>query len=389
MKTLFVADIHLHPARPETARLFVEFLAGPAAGAQSLYILGDLFDAWAGDDDIADPFNAALCTALHALAQAGTQVFFLPGNRDFLVGAAFAKAAGITLIADETVADIGGVPTLLLHGDTLCTDDHAYQDFRSMVRSRQWQHDFLAQPLSERKRIADALRSRSEAEKRGKPMALMDVSAAAVEQAFAAHNVARIIHGHTHRQARHEHAGRERWVLPEWEHGGGALACDATGCRFVPFPTEFESYFSNHIEGTTFTVEEASDIVFRGRVIEAMKAPFARAAMTMFVLAEVHPFKDCNGRIARLMMNACLSAASKTRIVVPTLFLREVYLLALKALSQNAEAEPLVRALHFIYRWSAAFDFADFDAVRREMRFCHAFEESTRDWRLCFPRPNP
>lgn len=235
----------------------------------------------------------------------------------------------------------------------------------------------------------------------------------------------------------------------------------------------FESYYSNYIEGTTFTVEEASDIVFRGHVaegrpadahdvlgtfqmavhpqlrrqmpgsadeliaqarqlhgdvmagrpetlpghfkeqvnragsttfvvpeavegtlregwarIEAMKAPFARAAMTMFVLAEVHPFKDGNGRIARLMMNACLSAAGKTRIVVPTLF-REDYLLALKALSQHAEAEPLVRALHFIYRWSAAFDFADFDAVWREMRFCHAFEESTRDWRLGFPRPNP
>lgn len=232
----------------------------------------------------------------------------------------------------------------------------------------------------------------------------------------------------------------------------------------------FESYFSNYIEGTTFTVEEASDIVFHGRVIEArpadahdvlgtfriaahplsrrqtaanadefiaqarslhadvlaarpealpgrfkeqanragtttfvapdsvegtlrqgwqriaaLSAPFARAAMTMFVLAEVHPFKDGNGRIARLMMNACLSAAGRTRIIVPTLF-REDYLLALKALSHNAEPEPLVRALHFACRWSAAFDFADFDATWRELQHCHAFEESTRDFRLGFPR---
>ena len=232
----------------------------------------------------------------------------------------------------------------------------------------------------------------------------------------------------------------------------------------------FESYFSNYIEGTTFTVEEASDIVFHGRVIEArpadahdvigtfriaadprsrrqtpanadefiaqaralhadvlaarpealpghfkeqanragtttfvapdlvegtlrqgwqriaaLSAPFARAAMTMFVLAEAHPFKDGNGRIARLMMNACLSAADRTRIIVPMLF-REDYLLALKALSHNAEPEPLVRALHFAWRWSAALDFTDFNTAWRELQHCHAFEESTRDYRLGFPR---
>jgi len=233
---LLISDLHLHPSRPETAQRFDKFLAGPARQAKTLYILGDLFDAWIGDDDIADPFNANICGALRACA-AGTRIFFLPGNRDFLVGSAFAAASGITPIDDETVVTLGGVPTLLLHGDTLCTDDREYQDFRRMVRAEPWQREFLAKPLTERKRIADELRGRSEAEKREKPMALMDVSAAAVAQAFATHMVNRIIHGHTHRQARHAYEAGERWVLPEWDgSNGGALACDANGCRWLTVP---------------------------------------------------------------------------------------------------------------------------------------------------------
>jgi UDP-2,3-diacylglucosamine hydrolase len=235
LQTLLISDIHLHPSRPDTARRFHEFLAGPAVKAQALYILGDLFDAWIGDDDLADPFNAGICAALKNLAANGTRTFFLPGNRDFLVGAAFAAATGIAPIADATVADIGGTPTLLLHGDTLCSDDREYQDFRSTVRSAQWQRDFLAKPLAERRTIAEELRTRSEAEKRSKPMALMDVSNAAVQSAFETHKVARIVHGHTHRQAHHTYPGRERWVLPEWDHAGGALACDETGCRWLEF----------------------------------------------------------------------------------------------------------------------------------------------------------
>jgi UDP-2,3-diacylglucosamine hydrolase len=234
--TLFISDIHLHPSRPQAARRFGEFLAGPARSAQALYILGDLFDAWAGDDDLPDPFNAGLCAALKALADGGTRIFFLPGNRDFLAGPAFAAACGATIIADETVVEVGGMPTLLLHGDTLCTDDRAYQDFRALVRSPSWQRDFLARPLAERKTEIAVLRARSEAGKRVKPMELMDVCDAAVAQAFAAHGVARIIHGHTHRQACHRQAGLERWVLPEWDGNGGALACDATGCRWLNSP---------------------------------------------------------------------------------------------------------------------------------------------------------
>lgn len=233
MPTLFVSDVHLHPSRPETARRFREFLAGPARGAEALYILGDLFDAWAGDDDLPDPFNAGVCAALKALADAGTRVFFLPGNRDFLVRDAFAAAAGATLVADGTIVEAGGLPTLLLHGDTLCTDDRAYQEFRATVRSDAWQRAFLAKALAERKAEIASLRARSEAGKRVKPMELMDVSAAAVDEAYATYDVMRIIHGHTHRQACHQNGGRERWVLPDWDGPGGALACDASGCRWL------------------------------------------------------------------------------------------------------------------------------------------------------------
>jgi UDP-2,3-diacylglucosamine hydrolase len=230
--TLFVSDIHLHPSRPQTARRFGEFLA-KARDAQSLYILGDLFDAWAGDDDLTDPFNAGVCAALKALADAGTRVYFLPGNRDFLVRAGFAAATGATIIPDESIVDIGGTPTLLLHGDTLCTEDRAYLEFRDQVRSQAWQRDFLARPLADRKAEIGDLRARSEAGKREKPAELMDVNQATVAQAFARHGVTRIIHGHTHRQAFHREAGRERWVLPDWDDKGAALACDASGCRWL------------------------------------------------------------------------------------------------------------------------------------------------------------
>lgn len=240
MPALFVSDLHLHPSRPETARLFRDFLSGPARSAQALFILGDLFDAWAGDDELGnsgDPFYAGLCAALRALADDGVPISFLPGNRDFLAGAGFAAATGAKLLADETVADIGGLPALLLHGDTLCTDDREYQAFRDTVRSDKWRRDFLAQPLAERHAEVEALRARSEEEKRVKPMALMDVSEAAVAKAFERWNVTRIIHGHTHRAAHHTYAdGRERWVLPEWGTAGGFLACDASGCRLLTFP---------------------------------------------------------------------------------------------------------------------------------------------------------
>lgn len=203
-------------------------------------MLGDLFDYWPGDDtleDPSDPFNRRVCDALAAL---GIPKFFLPGNRDFLAGDAFAVSCGLTFLAEPVVRDIAGTPTLLLHGDTLCSGDRDYQAFRDKVRSEAWQCDFLARPLAQRKAEVEGLRRRSEREKRGKPLALMDASEAAVQEAFRRHTVARMIHGHTHRQARHEHDvdGRAciRWVLGEWDASGSALACDAAGCRWQAFP---------------------------------------------------------------------------------------------------------------------------------------------------------
>jgi UDP-2,3-diacylglucosamine hydrolase len=237
---LFASDLHLCPARPGTVHLFERFLAGPARDATALYLLGDLFEYWAGDDDLADPFNADICAAIRKVGSGGAAIFFLPGNRDFLVGADFCAATGSRLLPEEIVVDIAGTRTLLLHGDTLCTDDADYQRFRALVRDERWQREFLALPLAERRARIEQLRERSEQEKQTKAYEIMDVAPGSVQAAFRCHEVGRMIHGHTHRPARHEVdiGGRiaERWVLPDWsETLGGYLACDATGCRAVPF----------------------------------------------------------------------------------------------------------------------------------------------------------
>lgn len=235
---LFISDLHLSPHEPGTAERFLAFLAGPALGAESLTILGDLFDYWTGDDDLADPFNARIVAALRMLADTGIGVSFMAGNRDFLVGDAFATAAGLSLLPDPCLRDIGGVPTLLTHGDALCTDDPDYQRFRAQVRAPAWRGAFLARPLAERKREIEALRAMSEAEKKIKPAAIMDVNAQAVVATLAAHGARAMIHGHTHRQGRHEHFANgipcPRWVLGDWHADrGNALACDARGWRWL------------------------------------------------------------------------------------------------------------------------------------------------------------
>lgn len=239
MATLFISDLHLCPSRPQTSRLFLGFLAGPARQAESLYILGDLFEYWAGDDNLDDPFNAGICAALRGLSDAGVPVFFMAGNRDFLTGEAFARSAGLTLLPDPTLVEVAGTTTLLMHGDTLCTDDAAYQVFREEVRSMDWRQAFLALPLDRRKAQIESLRRESEAQKRIKPTEIMDVNPAAVLQALTLHRCTRLIHGHTHRPALHQFEidGRacERWVLPDWYETGGYLACDENGCREMGF----------------------------------------------------------------------------------------------------------------------------------------------------------
>lgn len=239
MAELFISDLHLSPHEPGTVQLFFAFLQGPARQASRLTILGDLFDYWAGDDDLADPFNRRIVAALRNLADYGVAVDFMVGNRDFLVGADFAAASGVTLLPDPTLRNVAGVRTLLTHGDSLCTDDLAYQRFRAEVRTPAWRKAFLARPLSERKHEIEALRARSEAEKKTKPMAIMDVNASAVTAALVEHGAHAMIHGHTHRQGQHNLAGHTRWVLGDWHADrGNALWCDSAGWRWLATPTD-------------------------------------------------------------------------------------------------------------------------------------------------------
>jgi UDP-2,3-diacylglucosamine hydrolase len=235
MATLFVADLHLSPARPEVVRLFLEFLSNTASRAEALYILGDLFEYWAGDDELAEGFNAGIVAALSRCARSGNLLYFMRGNRDFLIGSRFAQAAGLTLIEDPALIGLYGQPTLLTHGDDLCTDDAPYQNFRRQVRAQNWIDGFLARPLAERKREIEALRVLSEAEKRRKPAAAMDVNADAVADLLRRHGYPHLIHGHTHRPAHQEHDvdGRrcERWVLPDWYESGGVLVAERSGIR--------------------------------------------------------------------------------------------------------------------------------------------------------------
>ena len=235
MAVLFISDLHLSSSRPGINQVFFQFLRERAVQAPDLYILGDLFEYWAGDDDIGDPFNAKVVAALAECARGGTRILVMHGNRDFLFGAAFAQASGSQLVDDPVVLDLFGKKTVLTHGDALCTDDREYQAFRKEVRSESWKRAFLAQPLPERKQRIAALRARSEIEKKRKPAEIMDVNTGAVESLLRAHGYPRLIHGHTHRPARHEHRvdGRvcERWVLTDWYESGGVLVCDEKGCR--------------------------------------------------------------------------------------------------------------------------------------------------------------
>lgn len=237
---LFISDLHLTPERPLPVRLFYRFIKECAPRADALYILGDFFEAWVGDDDLALPFNRDIAAALKSLSEQGVEVFFIAGNRDFLIGPAFAEAAGLTLLADPTEVELFSVPTLLTHGDVFCTDDTAYQDFRQQVRDPTWQQHFLAQPLAQRHALAKSLRERSEYAKSDKKPEIMDVNNATISRMLAARPVKRIIHGHTHRPAHHKYQldGEisERWVLPDWYENGGYLACDESGCGLSDFP---------------------------------------------------------------------------------------------------------------------------------------------------------
>jgi UDP-2,3-diacylglucosamine hydrolase len=234
MTTLFISDLHLSAERPQATRRFLDFLARRAHRARALYILGDLFEVWIGDD-APDAGEREVMAALALLTGHGVACCFMHGNRDFLVGDGFAAATGCRLLQDPTVIALDGQPTLLMHGDTLCTDDVAYQEFRAQVRTPQWRDWILAQSPQRRRALAAGYRQESRAAGREKANAIMDVNAGEVERVMRAHGVRRLIHGHTHRPAEHRFDldGRQavRWVLPDWYAEGGVLVCDAAGCR--------------------------------------------------------------------------------------------------------------------------------------------------------------
>lgn len=222
----FVSDLHLRAERPDLTRRFAVFLADTAASnVDTLFILGDLFEYWIGDDDLSASFNADVCALLRGTADMGTRIFFIAGNRDFLIGDAFARAAGMALLPETEKVGAGDTATLLMHGDTLCTDDLPYQEFRRMVRSREWQQDFLARPLAERRIEAQSLRRRSIEAMKSKTAEIKDANAAAIRAALTDHACTRLIHGHTHRPS-HEYiqlasGNAQRWVLSDWDTGRG------------------------------------------------------------------------------------------------------------------------------------------------------------------------
>ena len=232
MATLFISDLHLDPARPDITTQALDFLASEARTADALYILGDLFEAWVGDDD-PEPEKRRVIAALRALADAGLPLYFMHGNRDFLVGERFAADSGCTLLADPTIIELHGTRVLLMHGDTLCTDDHEYQAFRAMVRNPAWQQAMLARPLMERLALAQQLRDTSAASMAGKSMEIMDVNQGAVEATMRQHGVYTLLHGHTHRPAVHrfELDGHTavRIVLGDWYTQGSVLTWDEDG----------------------------------------------------------------------------------------------------------------------------------------------------------------
>lgn len=231
---LFVSDLHLDPARPQITRLFEHFLAGEARTAEALYILGDLFEAWIGDDDDSE-LPARIAHALRGLADTDVPIFFIAGNRDFLLGRDYASRSGMCLLPDASVHAIAGVPTLLMHGDALCTDDHAYLAFRDQVRAPEWQRQFLAQTMDARRAFAEEARAGSRAHTHDTPEALMDVNAEAVARAMRTAGVRRLIHGHTHRPAVHrfmlDAQPAERIVLGDWYAQGSRLSLSVGGLR--------------------------------------------------------------------------------------------------------------------------------------------------------------
>ncbi|MGF6567024.1 UDP-2,3-diacylglucosamine diphosphatase [Kosakonia cowanii] len=239
MATLFIADLHLHTEEPAITAGFLHFLDGVAREADALYILGDLFEAWIGDDD-PNPLHQRVAAAIRALVDSGVPCYFIHGNRDFLLGKRFARESGMQLLPQEKVLELYGRKLLIMHGDTLCTDDAGYQAFRAKVHQPWLQTLFLALPLFIRYRVAAKMRADSRAANSSKSLAIMDVNQQAVIEAMEKHRVQWLIHGHTHRPAVHQLSANEapafRAVLGAWHSEGSMIRVSESDVELVQFP---------------------------------------------------------------------------------------------------------------------------------------------------------
>ena len=238
MTTLFISDLHLSGERENITELFIQFLEQRASKADALYILGDLFEVWPGDDMIQPDYKKSI-SKMKQLADNGLPLYIMQGNRDFLMAEQFAEVSGTTLIDDPTIIDLYGIPTLLMHGDTLCTDDIDYQKFRAMVRDPKWKADFLSKSNEERLAMTSKYRKISKNETAKKTMNIMDVNQHAVETIMLEKNISQLIHGHTHRPAIHNFSVNnkemKRIVLGDWFEQGSVLECNQSGCQLESF----------------------------------------------------------------------------------------------------------------------------------------------------------
>jgi UDP-2,3-diacylglucosamine hydrolase len=241
MTTLFISDLHLEAARPEIGEQFLDFLDDEAADAEALYILGDFFEYWVGDDD-PDEYYASIKRSLRAFTDAGVPVYFMHGNRDFMIGEDFAAETGVTILPDPCPVELYGKSVLLSHGDAMCTDDVEYQQTRAMTRNPEWQAMMRAKPLDER--IAIAKQARAQSQERNKTLAesIVDVNPDAVKRAISEHGVEILLHGHTHRPGIHsievEDRIAKRVVLGDWYDQGSVLRWDEDGLDLSPMPRQ-------------------------------------------------------------------------------------------------------------------------------------------------------
>lgn len=232
MATFFISDLHLDPDRKDISQRFFDFLSGEARTADALYILGDLFEVWLGDDDD-DPYCLTVQTALREFTGSGVPGYFMHGNRDFMIGTRFATSTGLEILPDPTTIQLYDTPVLISHGDQYCTDDAEYQSFRRESRDPAWQQQMLALPLEERRHIAQQMRADSQSATTGKSLEIMDVNQLAIEAALSGANVCRLLHGHTHRPAIHRFAvsgaPSMRIVLGDWYEQASILCWDDNG----------------------------------------------------------------------------------------------------------------------------------------------------------------